>query len=154
MWFYQEKVSTSMQRQMIHPLKRGTSYFEGFLFNKSRSTGRIVACKLAIILSWRSIQRQIKKFFSSLKSTFGLIKSETSFMFTFSFRGLSSRIYAQKALKRHFIMVQGYSALRNLIYALLPRGRRVEALKESRAQCEHTECIYSGIDGRWDEVWF
>lgn len=67
---------------------------------------------------------------------------------------LSCWIYAQEALKRHFIMVQGYSALKNLIYSLLPvqRGRRVEALKESRAQCEHTECIYSGIDGRWDEV--
>lgn len=53
-------------------------------------------------------------------------------------------------------MVQGYSALKNLIYALLPvqRGRRVEALKESRALCERTKCIYSGIDGRWDEVWF
>lgn len=86
----------------------------------------------------------------SLSSAFGFIKSQTSFMLTFSFSELSSWIYAREALKRHFIMVQGYSALKNLIYALLPvqRGRPVEALKESRAQCEHTECIYSGIDGR------
>lgn len=89
-------------------------------------------------------------FFMSLKSTLGLIKNQKPFIPAFSFSELNCWIYAQEALKRHFIMVQGYSALKNLMYASLPvqRGQWVEALKESRAQCEHTECIYSGIDGR------
>ena len=86
----------------------------------------------------------------SLKNTLGLIQSQKFFMPTFSFSGLCYWIYAREALKWLFIMVQGHLALKNIIYALLPaqRGRWVEALKESRAQCEHAECIYSEVDGR------
>lgn len=85
--------------------------------------------------------------FLSLKFSLGLTKSQ---MATFSFTEQVDMQYAQETLKRHFITVQGYSALKNLIYASVPvqRGRQVKPLKESRAQCEHAVCIYSGVDGR------
>lgn len=71
-------------------------------------------------------------------------------MSTFSFTEQVDIQYEQETLKRRFITVQGYSALKKLIYASPPvqRGWQVKALKESRAQCEHAVCIYSGIDGR------
>lgn len=85
--------------------------------------------------------------FVSVKSTSGFIKSTESFMFMLLFTGLCYWIYAERTLKLLFIKVQGHSALKNLLNALLPvqLGGRVDALVESST---NTRRVYSGVDGR------